>query len=103
MPGVNGIQLYQGALYFTNSAKQLLGKVVLNEGQAERIEVVDLGIQADDFIIDDEGTWFITTHHSEIIKLTADKKKSILLNHGVEGNTAIQMSKKRSRGLLHNQ
>ncbi|WED20813.1 hypothetical protein L3Q72_09165 [Vibrio sp. JC009] len=94
LPGVNGIQLYKGSLYFTNSAKQLLGKVNLQDQKAGAIEIIESGIQADDFVIDGDGTWFITTHHHEIIKLTAGKEKSVVLNHGIAGNTAIQMSRK---------
>lgn len=94
LPGVNGIQLYKGSLYFTNSAKQLLGKINLVDGKAGLIEVIENGIQADDFIIDDKGTWYITTHHHEIIKFTADKETSVVLDHGIAGSTAIQMSKK---------
>lgn len=92
LPGVNGLQLFNGALYFTNSAKQILGKIELENESAGSIALVESGIQADDFIIDEEGTWFITTHHDEIIKLTVEKEKSVILNHGLEGNTAIQMS-----------
>jgi hypothetical protein len=94
LPGVNGIQLYKGALYFTNSAQQLLGKINLQDRKAGAIEIIESSIQADDFVIDGDGTWFITTHHHEIIKLTSDKEKSVVLNHGIVGNTAIQMSRK---------
>ncbi|MGR5173535.1 hypothetical protein ACPV4O_20215 [Vibrio owensii] len=93
LPGVNGIQLYEGAVYFTNSAQQTLGKIKLNDQQAVKIEIIEKGIQADDFIIDKQGDWFLTTHHHEIIKFTAEKRKSVVLEHGIEGNTAIQMSK----------
>ncbi|GAM59025.1 hypothetical protein JCM19231_3214 [Vibrio ishigakensis] len=92
LPGINGMQLYKGAIYFTNSAQQLLGKINIDGNQATKLETVEKGIQADDFIIDEQGTWFITTHHHEIIKYTADKEKSVVLNHGVEGSTAIQIS-----------
>ncbi|MDG3085545.1 hypothetical protein P7F88_05280 [Vibrio hannami] len=94
LPGINGIQLYKGALYFTNSAKRILGKISLQDQKAVSTEIVESGIQADDFIIDGDGTWFITTHHHEIIKLTADKEKSTVFEHGIDGNTAIQMSRK---------
>lgn len=93
LPGVNGIQLYKGDLYFTNSAKQLLGKVTIEKGKAGAIEVVETKLQADDFIIDKQGTWYITTHHHEIIKYTANGERTVVLNHGIEGSTAIQMSK----------
>lgn len=100
LPGVNGIQLYKNAIYFTNSAKQLLGRINLKGQTAGSLEIIESGIQADDFVIDEEGTWFITTHHHEVIKLTAAHDKSIVLNHGVEGNTAIQMSK-REKGTFY--
>ncbi|HFQ5012021.1 TPA: hypothetical protein ACGUQA_002884 [Vibrio vulnificus] len=93
LPGVNGIQLYEGAIYFTNSAQQTLGKITLDNHQVAKVEIIETGIQADDFIINEQGDWFITTHHNEIIKFTAEKKKSVVLDHGIEGNTAIQMSK----------
>ncbi|CDT55449.1 exported hypothetical protein [Vibrio coralliirubri] len=93
LPGVNGIQLYEGAIYFTNSAQQTLGKITLNDQQAVKIEIIEKGIQADDFVINKQGDWFLTTHHHEIIKFTAEKQKSVVLEHGIEGNTAIQMSK----------
>ncbi|MDV6253583.1 hypothetical protein [Vibrio sp. EA2] len=93
LPGVNGIQLYKGALFFTNSAQQTLGKIELSEGKAAKVEIIENGIQADDFIINEQGDWFITTHHHEVIKYTVDKQKSVVLEHGIEGNTAIQMSK----------
>ncbi|MDK9739436.1 SMP-30/gluconolactonase/LRE family protein [Vibrio sp. D404a] len=94
LPGVNGIQLYKGDLYFTNSAQQLLGKITIKDGKAGELTIVHKGIQADDFIIDEQGDWFITTHHHEVIKFTPDGKQSVLVSHGIEGNTAIQMSNK---------
>ncbi|MBC7003028.1 hypothetical protein BIZ37_10700 [Photobacterium sp. BZF1] len=93
LPGVNGIQLHKGELYFTNSAQQLLGKIGIKNGKAVKLEIINRGIQADDFIIDEQGDWFITTHHHEVIKYTHDGKQSVLVSHGIEGNTAIQMSK----------
>ena len=93
LPGVNGIQLYKGAIYFTNSAQQTLGKITLDSVKPGDLEIIETGIQADDFIINEQGDWFITTHHHEIIKYSADKKKTVVLEHGIEGNTAIQMSK----------
>ncbi|QYK07001.1 hypothetical protein [Shewanella zhangzhouensis] len=93
LPGVNGIQLYKGAIYFTNSAQQTLGKITLKNHQATKVEIIETGIQADDFIINEQGDWFITTHHNEVIKFTARKEKSVVLEDGIKGNTAIQMSK----------
>lgn len=92
LPGINGIQLHEGDLYFTNSAKQIVGKIDITEGRAGEITVLADDIQADDFTIDEKGTWLITTHHHEVIKYTQDGTKTVVLNHGIDGNTAIQPS-----------
>lgn len=90
LPGVNGIQMHNGDLYLTNSAQTLLARVVIKDNKPTGIEVLNKSIQADDFTIDENNNWFITTHHHEIIKFTPDGEASVVLEHGVEGNTAIQ-------------
>jgi len=93
LPGVNGIQIYENTLYLTNSAKKLLAKIDIKDKKATSYEVLNKTIQADDFLIDENRNWYITTHHDEILKYTNKKEIITLLNSGVEGNTAILKSK----------
>ncbi|ELA6589036.1 hypothetical protein RC851_001608 [Vibrio alginolyticus] len=52
LPRVNGIQLHKNAIYFTNFAKQLLGRINLKGQVAGSSEIIESGIQADDFFIE---------------------------------------------------
>jgi len=91
--GVNGIQLHKGDLYFTNYGRKTMGKITINNGKAHQASQLHSGFSGDDFIIDENDNWYITTHHQEVMKLTPDFKEVTLIEHGIEGNTAIQKSK----------
>ena len=93
IPGVNGIQIYGNTLYLTNSAKKLLAEIQIKDKKALTYKIINETIQADDFLIDENKNWYITTHHNEILKYTNKKEIITLLNSGIEGNTAILKSR----------
>lgn len=83
MPGVNGIKIYKGHLYLSNTdTKTFLRAELLSSNTTDytagKVEVVQEKLNADDFAFDEEGSVYLTTHvYESVIKLdTADGKRS---------------------------
>jgi hypothetical protein len=94
-PAVNGIKLFGGALYASNTAKQLLLKIPVSEGRAGRPEVVLKDIGLDDFDFDDHGVLYGTTHvYNSLVRVDRDGKVTVLagLAEGMAGSTAAAYS-----------
>ena len=94
-PAVNGIKLFGGALYASNTAKQLLLKVPLVNGRAGRPEVLLKNIGLDDFDFDEAGVLYGATHvYNSLIRVGPDGKVTVLagLAEGMAGSTAVAYS-----------
>ncbi len=91
IPGLNGIQVFDGALYTVNSSSGDFFRIAINDdGTASDIEVTATGVTGDGFRIDDNGTAYITTHPFNIVvKVSADGTKEIIGNadNGIVGAT----------------
>lgn len=91
-PAVNGMKLVGGALYVSNTAKQLLVKVPLINGRAGRPEVVLKNIGLDDFDFDEAGVLYGAAHvYNSLVRVSRDGKVTVLagLAQGMAGSTAV--------------
>jgi sugar lactone lactonase YvrE len=94
-PAVNGVKLFGGVLYASNTAKQLLLKVPLINGQAGRPEVALKSIGLDDFDFDEAGVLYGATHvYNSLIRVSRDGNVTVLagLAQGMAGSTAVAFS-----------
>jgi hypothetical protein len=80
--GINGLKIFNGYLYFTNSGQGTFGRVkIADDGsKAGDIEIVaripgmppGKGHAYDDFTLDIDGNAYVTLHTNEIVKITQD-------------------------------
>ena len=86
--GINGIKIYGGALYFTNSGANALYRLPIhrNGTAAGNASIVASGLDvADDFQFDNKGNAFITLNTpGELVKVTPEGIKTVLV-----GNTTL--------------
>lgn len=83
LPGVNGIKIYKGHLYLSNTdTKTFLRAELLSSNTTEytagKVEIVQENLNADDFAFDEDGSAYLTTHvYESVVKLdVADGKRS---------------------------
>ena len=91
-PAVNGIKLRGGALYASNTARQLLVKVPVVAGKAGKPEVVLSSIGLDDFDFDAAGNLYGATHvYNSLVRVDPQQKVTVLagLQQGMAGSTAV--------------
>ena len=79
--GINGLKIFNGYMYFTNSGQGTFARVKINDdgSKAGDIEIVanlpgvpGLGHAYDDFTLDSDGNAYVTLHPNEIVKITQD-------------------------------
>jgi len=92
-PGVNGLKVFGNALYATNTERQQLLRIPIEQGgSAGKPQVLCEGINGDDFAIDTTGTLYITTHvYNSVVRVTQDCDVTVLAggDEGVTGSTAL--------------
>jgi hypothetical protein len=91
-PAVNGIKLFGGALYASNTARQLLIKIPLNGGKAGIPVVLQKDIGLDDFDFDKQGVLYGSTHvYNNVVRVEPSGQVSILagVEQGMAGSTAV--------------
>lgn len=79
LPGVNGIKVYKGALYLSNTdAKTLLRATIDGSGSSTGgIELFQEKLNVDDFAFDADGSSYLTTHvFQSVVKLRGDGTRS---------------------------
>ena len=63
LPGVNGLQFFEGALFASNTSAGHIVRIPVGAGAiAGDPEVYVDGVSADDFAFDSEGALYLTTH-----------------------------------------
>lgn len=89
--GINGVKIFKGFLYLTNSEKRFVARIKINdfgdkEGDLEIITTLPLDPPQvpDDFSIAKDGTIYLATHLDTLVKITPDGKSTSL----VEGSSA---------------
>lgn len=79
LPGVNGIKVYKGALYLSNTEARTFLRVAIDESGAStgEIELLQENLNVDDFAFDADGSSYLTTHiFQSVVKLRGDGKRS---------------------------
>jgi putative intracellular protease/amidase len=92
-PAVNGIKIYQDAVFASNTQRQLLIRIPLGKNSTPKApEVFLTNVNLDDFAFDIQGNLYGTTHvYNSVIRITPDKQITIIAKaeQGVTGSTAL--------------
>jgi putative intracellular protease/amidase/sugar lactone lactonase YvrE len=92
-PAVNGIKIYQNAVFASNTQRQLLIRIPLRDGGAPgEPEVFLSNINLDDFAFDADGNLYGTTHvYNSVIRISPTKQIATIATaaQGVTGSTAL--------------
>ena len=92
MPGINGIQVLDNTVYFTNTSKFVVGKIVVDKGgRAGEVKLLAKDVLLDDFAIAPDTTIYGATHRDEILRIKPNGDKSIIAQYdqGVTGSTSV--------------
>jgi hypothetical protein len=92
MPGVNGVKVFHGHVYFTSTERSLILRApALREGFPGKLEVLAERFVGDDFALDIDGNLYVTTHvHNQLQRLAPDGTRTVLAGaeDGLHGSTA---------------
>jgi sugar lactone lactonase YvrE len=91
-PAVNGMKLYGGTLYVSNTARQQIVRIPVVGGAAGKPEVWLRRIGLDDFAFDDRGNLYGSTHvYNSLVRITPQGQVSVIagLMQGMAGSTAV--------------
>jgi hypothetical protein len=102
LPGVNGLQLAGGALYFSNSARPGIWRVALGAdgapGPAQRVATLP-GV--DDFLVLPDGGFLAATHGDVVLRVSAAGAVTPLLQTpDIAGCTAVALAPRAGGGQL---
>ncbi|MBD2461432.1 gluconolactonase [Oscillatoria sp. FACHB-1407] len=99
IPAVNGIKIFDGTLYVSNTEKMLLLKVpITSRGQAGSPEVFVEEVNIDDFAFDTDGNLYGATHiYNSVVQITPSGEVTTIAQaeQGVIGSTAIVFGRRR--------
>ena len=79
LPGVNGIKVYKGALYLSNTDAKIFLRAAIDASGAStgKVEILQEKLNVDDFAFDEEGSSYHTTHvFQSVVKLSGDGTRS---------------------------
>lgn len=97
MPTANGIKVKGAEIYVSNSLqKRILRIHILPGGKPGEVQVIDEGIAADDFDVDEAGNIFLTTHpFNTVIRLDAGQPCAVIAGpaDNVVGPTAAMFGR----------
>jgi putative intracellular protease/amidase/sugar lactone lactonase YvrE len=92
-PAINGIKIYNNALFASNTQRQLLIHIpLLENGMPGTPEVFLTSINLDDFAFDTHGNLYGTTHvYNSVIQISPQKQITTIAKaeQGVAGSTAL--------------
>ncbi len=95
-PAANGLKIYKGYLYISNTEKQTLVRVPIIKSKPGTPSEFINKVNIDDFTFDDTGDIYAATNvYSSVIRITPKKEVSIVadLSSGVAGSTAVAFAK----------
>ena len=99
-PGANGVKSYGGALYVSNSSRgAIYRRASIDSGPLELFAKTG---SVDDFVIDTDGTLFVTTHREQLLRVSPAGQVSVVLSKGCGGCTSVVFSKDRRRLVVAN-
>ncbi|GAB3220849.1 SMP-30/gluconolactonase/LRE family protein [Spirosoma arcticum] len=92
-PAVNGVKIFNGYVYASNTQQQRIVRIpLLSNYKAGNPETYIDQVNVDDFVLDKEGNLYGTTHiYNSLIKITPEKKVFIVseIAQGMAGSTAV--------------
>jgi len=92
LPGVNGVKVFGGYAYFSNTDRSLICKAKIKaDGSAGGLEIVAERLVADDFAFDVTGAMYLTTHvYNSLLRLNPDgtRKELGTAEGGFAGSTS---------------
>jgi hypothetical protein len=98
--GVNGLKIFKNYLYFTNTARQALGRVKIDNmgnriGDIQTIAKLEEGSQysPDDFAIDKHGNAYVVYWQDRVVKITPQGKQTVLVEGLLAGPSSAVFSK----------
>lgn len=92
IPAVNGIKFFRGAVYASNTAKQLLVRIPVVDGRAGKPELLRNDIGIDDFDFGPDGSLYGATHvYNSVVRVAPDGAVTVLgeVAQGLAGSTAV--------------
>lgn len=95
IPGINGVQVHAGYIYFSNTGGMKIGRVeLLEDGSAGKVEILHNGVMLDDFAVDKNGTIFGATHMEEVLQISSDGTIKVIAQYdqGVVGATSVAIT-----------
>jgi sugar lactone lactonase YvrE len=98
-PAANGLKVYKGNLYVSNTEKQTLIKIPLSELTPGTPSLFLDRVNIDDFAFDRFGNIYAATNvYNSVIKITLEKQITIVadLSSGVAGSTAVVFAKNKA-------
>ena len=89
VPGANGIKSQGGDLFVSNSSRGTIYRRPI-EGGAFALHAETGGV--DDFVIDDDGTIYATSHGASLLRVGPDGAVSNVISEGCDGCTSVVFS-----------
>lgn len=103
-PGANGIKVFQGAVYVSNSSTGQILKIPVTSGGAPgEPSVVTSGLPADDLAFDSAGNLYAATHAFDtVVRIRPDGTKETVATagQGVAGGAAPVVTRRGGREVL---
>jgi putative intracellular protease/amidase/sugar lactone lactonase YvrE len=103
-PAVNGLKIYQNALFASNTQRQLLIRIPLINGAPGQPEVFLSNVNLDDFAFDTDGNLYGTTHvYNSVIRISPEKQITTIATaaQGVAGSTALAFGQSGNRTSIY--
>ena len=92
LPTANGIKVSQSSVYVSNTRQKRIIRIqIRNDSSAGKATVMDEGIPADDFAIDNSGRLYLTTHpFNTVVRLQPGEPCAVIadVSSGIAGPTA---------------
>lgn len=98
IPGVNGLKMFDGSLYMTNTGHHSIISVAVEDGRpAGEPTIVTDDVPGDDFAFDVEGAMYVTTHpHNAVVRRRTTGELTMLagVEQGVKGCTSCRFGRR---------
>lgn len=91
-PAVNGLKIFDGVLYASNTEKMQLVKIPIVDGQPGEPSIFVAPINLDDFAFDQQGNLYGTTHvYNSVVKISPEGNVTVIAaaEAGMAGSTAL--------------
>jgi hypothetical protein len=101
-PAANGVKVFGGALYVSNTARQLLIRIPIVNGAAGTPQTLMRDVGLDDFAFDESGVLYGATHvYNSVVRVTPQGEVSVIagLAQGMAGSTAVAVVTTRGSGV----